>query len=75
MNTSTLCQAPSPSFTSAHNLAEETNAQQIIIMQAVECDSRDRLGMLSGPRQEALNSIRTVKENSWKSLSLLEQQE
>lgn len=41
-NTSALCQAPSPSFTRAYNLAEETNTQQIITMQGVECDSGDR---------------------------------
>lgn len=37
-----LCQAPSPSFTRAYNLAEETNTQQIITMHGVECDSGDR---------------------------------
>lgn len=41
-NTSALCQAPSPSFIRAYNLAEETNTQQIITMQGVECDSGDR---------------------------------
>lgn len=47
-------------------------------MQGVECDSSDRLRMLSEHRQEALNSIHSVKGNSWKSdrsLSLIEQQE
>lgn len=47
-------------------------------MQGVECDSSDRLRMLSEHRPEALNSIHSVKGNSWKSdksLSLIEQQE